>query len=75
MSSEYMIEFILYIAPSIAPMNFEPNTTTADNITFRWTPLNPRQANGLVSQYIITCNESLTFNVSINAYIMYSVAH
>ena len=72
MSSEYMIEFILYIAPSIAPMNFESTSITADNITFQWTPLtDPRQANGLIMQYIITCNNSLTFRVSNNAYILW----
>jgi len=60
---EYMmsLKLIMYIAPSIAPMNFNSSTTTADSITFQWTPLTDRrQANGLVREYNITCNQSYT---------------
>jgi len=42
----------------MAPMDFESTTTTADSITFQWIPLTDQQANGMVRQYTITCNDT-----------------
>ena len=52
----------MYIAPSVAPMGLMAAITTSDSITFQWTCLTDRQANGNVRWYIITCND--TFMVS-----------
>ena len=53
----------MYTAPSVAPKGLMAASTTSDSITFQWTHLTDRQANGNVRWYIITCND--TFMVSI----------
>ena len=45
-------------------MGFMYIATKSDSITFQWTPLTDRQANGNVMQYIITCNQSDVYRVS-----------
>ena len=54
----YISPYIVYTAPSIAPIGFASTAQTLNSITFHWTPLTVRQANGIVRWYIFTCNES-----------------
>jgi len=44
-------------------MDFISTANTSKSITFQWTSLTPRQANGMVTQYKITCNESQMYEV------------
>ena len=54
----YISPYIVYTAPSIAPIGFASTAMTLNSITFQWTPLADHQANGIVRRYNIACNES-----------------
>ena len=44
----------IYVAPSVAPSNFQAINITSTSITFSWDAL-VDGANGIIQFYIITC--------------------
>ena len=54
-----------YLAPRVAPDNFEVINITSNNITFTWDAL-VNGANGIIQQYVITCESNITIIVSIH---------
>ncbi|XP_065905061.1 uncharacterized protein [Dysidea avara] len=51
-------------APNTAPNDFTSTTATPTSITFQWIPITDQDANGIVRWYIITCNDTITVNVT-----------
>ena len=45
-----------YIAPGVAPSNFQAVNITSTSITFSWDAL-VDQANGIIQFYVITCSD------------------
>ena len=54
-----------YLAPRVAPDNFEVINITSNSITFSWDAL-VNGANGIIQQYVITCESNITIIVSIH---------
>jgi len=40
-------------------MGFMSTDEASDSITFQWTSLTVQQANGRITQYTITCNDTI----------------
>lgn len=51
-----VINAYIYIAPSVSPAGFTSTTTTATSIVFQWAALTNDKANGIVRQYVISCD-------------------
>ena len=68
----FLNKIVMYTEPSIAPMGFMMANLASNSITFQWTLLTDSEANGIVRQYVITCNN--TFMVSTIQY-SWSILH